>query len=61
MKKDEIQKHFEEIDNHVKDINRRMMLMCDKESSAKQRQAVNQGIAVIGKAVRHTKSVMGVG
>ena len=40
------------------DINRNLLLLRDKDSTAKQRRALNQATAIIGKAMKHVKQVM---
>jgi hypothetical protein len=52
--------HFGEITREQQSINRNLLLLADKESTAKQRRALTQASAVISKAIRHVKTMMAI-
>jgi len=54
------QVRFGEITREQQSINCNLLLLADKESTAKQRRALTQVAAVINKAIKHVKNIMAI-
>jgi hypothetical protein len=51
---------FGEIVREQQSINRNLLMLADKDSTAKQRRTLTQVADVINKAVKHVKNIMAI-
>jgi hypothetical protein len=54
------QQCFGEITREQQSIDRNLLLLADKESTAKQRRALTQASAVMNKSIRHVKTMLAI-